>query len=147
MPNTVPDTVQAIALVACWNTQQQLLLLKRKAGAHGAGLWSLPGGKLEANESALQAAVRELGEETGLSGTHWRHLGKSSHTYAHTQLYFTLFVCRCAKPSDLQAESEALWVSRQDVSQYPMLEANQTLMKMLEVPEMNDYLNDCGTSA
>ena len=147
MLNTVPDTVQAIALVACWNTDQQLLLLKRKAEAHGSGLWSLPGGKLESNESALQAAIRELKEETGLSGSHWRHLGKCSHTYAHVQLYFTLFVCHCAKPSDLRAESEALWVSRQDVSQYPMLEANQTLMKMLEVPEMDDYLNAVGVSA
>ena len=49
------------ALVAIWH-QERLLLVQasyRKA-------WSLPGGGLEAGETARQAAVRELAEEVGL---------------------------------------------------------------------------------
>ena len=35
---------------------------------HGKLLWSLPKGHIEAGESAEQAAVREVEEETGISG-------------------------------------------------------------------------------
>ena len=42
--------------------QDRHVLLVRKRG----GRWTLPGGKLERGESAADAAVRELLEETGL---------------------------------------------------------------------------------
>jgi 8-oxo-dGTP pyrophosphatase MutT (NUDIX family) len=47
------------------NGGRELLMGLRK-GAHGAGTWSVPGGHLEAGERIVQAAVRELVEETGL---------------------------------------------------------------------------------
>ncbi len=42
-----------------------LLLLKRQ-GAHGAGEWSVPGGKVDMWEHPFQTAVRETKEETGV---------------------------------------------------------------------------------
>lgn len=42
--------------------QQGKVLLVRKADAK----WTLPGGKIEANEGPAEAALRELCEETGL---------------------------------------------------------------------------------
>src|SRR6516165_2488964 len=33
----------------------------------GVGLWELPGGSLDFGETPLQAAVREMSEETGIS--------------------------------------------------------------------------------
>ena len=44
----------------------QLLVTKRQGGA-GAGLWARPGGILEPGETFEECAVRELHEETGLS--------------------------------------------------------------------------------
>ena len=44
------------------------LLLIRRANPPSQGLWSLPGGRVETGESAEQAVVRELLEETGLRG-------------------------------------------------------------------------------
>ncbi len=47
----------------------RLLYLKRH-GSKVEGLrWGIPGGKLEAGEKPLQAAMRELAEETGIKGT------------------------------------------------------------------------------
>lgn len=45
----------------------QHVLMQRRKGAHGAGTWSFPGGKLDKGEEPLHAAVRELHEETGLN--------------------------------------------------------------------------------
>jgi 8-oxo-dGTP diphosphatase len=42
------------------------ILMGQRLGSHGAGTWSIPGGLVEADETLLQAAQRELGEETGL---------------------------------------------------------------------------------
>jgi bifunctional NMN adenylyltransferase/nudix hydrolase len=42
-----------------------ILLIKRKASP-GKGLWALPGGHLELNETLLEGAIRELKEETGI---------------------------------------------------------------------------------
>jgi 8-oxo-dGTP diphosphatase len=42
------------------------LLIIRRGHLPGEGLWSLPGGRVEAGESDAEAIVRELAEETGL---------------------------------------------------------------------------------
>ena len=42
-----------------------LLMVKRGRGPN-AGLWAIPGGKVDYGESMQQAAVRELREETGI---------------------------------------------------------------------------------
>ena len=51
------------------------LLLVRRANPPAQGLWSIPGGRVEPGESAHEAVVRELVEETGLSGTVQREVG------------------------------------------------------------------------
>lgn len=42
------------------------VLLVRRARPPGAGLWTVPGGKLEPGETLAQAVAREVREETGL---------------------------------------------------------------------------------
>jgi ADP-ribose pyrophosphatase YjhB (NUDIX family) len=54
--------------------QGRLLLIKR-GHEPGAGLWSLPGGRIEAGETDAEALVREMLEETGLQVEPGRLLG------------------------------------------------------------------------
>ena len=42
------------------------LLLVQRANEPGRGLWSVPGGRVEPGETAREAVVREVAEETGL---------------------------------------------------------------------------------
>ncbi len=49
-----------------FNRQGQVLLIKRDK-APAQGLWSVPGGKLEAGESLIECCRREVKEETGLA--------------------------------------------------------------------------------
>jgi 8-oxo-dGTP pyrophosphatase MutT (NUDIX family) len=55
------------AVVVILNDRDEILILKRPAFVDWApDKWALPGGKLEHNESALTAAIRESKEETDL---------------------------------------------------------------------------------
>ncbi len=46
--------------------QGRLLMIKR-GHEPGAGLWSIPGGRIEPGETDAEALVREMAEETGLT--------------------------------------------------------------------------------
>ncbi|HET9655803.1 MAG TPA: NUDIX domain-containing protein [Kineosporiaceae bacterium] len=46
--------------------EQGRILLVRRVNPPGAGLWSIPGGKVEPGEDDATAVVREVAEETGL---------------------------------------------------------------------------------
>jgi len=51
------------------------ILLGEKKRGFGEGKWNGFGGKVEANESPIQGAIRELKEECGLIGTDLRKIG------------------------------------------------------------------------
>ena len=59
----------------------RVLLIRKKRGM-GAGKWNAPGGKVEPGESAVQAAVRETREETGLTPTSPRYAGLLEFRFA-----------------------------------------------------------------
>jgi 8-oxo-dGTP diphosphatase len=46
--------------------REREVLLTRRRGTYGGGMWHLPSGKLDAGESVLAAAVREVREEVGV---------------------------------------------------------------------------------
>ena len=62
MPGSVIPCVGAVIK----DDPGRLLLIKR-GHAPGAGLWSLPGGRIEPGETDAEALVREIREETGLA--------------------------------------------------------------------------------
>lgn len=47
-------------------TGPHVMLVKRAAGGRNAGQWALPGGRIEPDEDAVVAALRELAEETAI---------------------------------------------------------------------------------
>jgi 8-oxo-dGTP diphosphatase len=57
------------------DSRGQLLLIKR-GHEPGAGLWSLPGGRIEPGETDAEALVREMLEETGLTVVPGRLVGQ-----------------------------------------------------------------------
>jgi len=61
------DEVRPILAASAAVFRGPLVLLARRARGPAAGLWSLPGGKVEPGETLESAAVRELGEEVGVA--------------------------------------------------------------------------------
>jgi ADP-ribose pyrophosphatase YjhB (NUDIX family) len=61
------------AIVA--DSQGRLLMIKR-GHEPGAGLWSIPGGRIEPGETDAEAVIREMIEETGLTVQVGRLVGR-----------------------------------------------------------------------
>jgi len=59
----LPNPVPAVGVV-CFRDDQVLLI--RRGTPPRLGEWSLPGGRIEPGERAVEAALRELHEETGV---------------------------------------------------------------------------------
>ncbi len=64
MAPNVTNWPRAAASIAVF--RDDMVLLAQRAKPPLAGVWSLPGGKVEAGETVAEAALRELGEETGI---------------------------------------------------------------------------------
>jgi 8-oxo-dGTP diphosphatase len=69
------------------------VLVMRRAGAHGAGTWGLPGGHQEYGETPEGTAVRETAEETGLEVRPTARLGFTDDPMPEIDRhYVTLFI-------------------------------------------------------
>ena len=59
----------------------RVLLARMGASTLDVGMWTLPGGGIDWGEDPAAAVLRELGEETGLTGTITGVAGVYSYTY------------------------------------------------------------------
>jgi ADP-ribose pyrophosphatase YjhB (NUDIX family) len=67
MSAAAPDPWPLIRCVgAVVHDERGRILLVQRANPPGVGLWSIPGGRVEAGEDDAAAVVREVAEETGL---------------------------------------------------------------------------------
>ena len=112
--------------------QGRLLLGKRSVRRRAyPGVWDVPGGHVEADETAEQALVRELREELGVTPTEWQevavlHLPAMGNEDTH-MLRLHLFVVTgwCGEPRNLQPdEHEVLaWFTLEDVTRLTLAHA------------------------
>lgn len=58
--------IRVIAVSVLLHDEAGRVLLVERGHGPNAGLWSLPGGRVEPGEALARAGVRELAEETGL---------------------------------------------------------------------------------
>ena len=56
------------------DAKNRVMLVRQYRLPAGQNLWELPAGKIDEGENALQAAKRELVEETGLHAKKWKKL-------------------------------------------------------------------------
>lgn len=95
------------------------LLLIRRGNPPAQGQWSLPGGRVEPGERTEDAVVRELLEETGLTGAVQRHVGAIRRDAPGGGVYvIDDYLLSVADTSVLRAGDDALaaaWFTQDDL--------------------------------
>ena len=120
-----------IALALVWKGPR-LLVARRRKDAHLGDLWEFPGGRIEEGESAEQAAVREVREETGVVCTPTQLRASFDFEYPDRKLAFHPVDCNwvSGEPQALGC-IEPLWVARDEIPQYSFPPANAELLRVL----------------
>jgi len=107
------------------------VLLVKRGHAPFAGLWSLPGGKLEGDETPRDAARRELKEETGIEAEVDGVVDTVKVAAGEMTSYrLTVFYGR-ATGGKLKAGSDsgaAVWFPLDDIDALPMTEGTAELI-------------------
>src|SRR5690349_20774625 len=99
------------------------LLLIRRGREPGKGLWSLPGGRVEPNESPAQAAVREVREETGLDVVAGPLVGQVERPGPDDQLYVIDDYLCTVRGGELRPGDDAddvRWVTGPEIRTLPL---------------------------
>jgi 8-oxo-dGTP diphosphatase len=103
--------------------QNSRLLLVRRSNKPDVGLWGYPGGKIELGETIMDAAIRELHEETGIEAEA-REILTSLDVILHNdedelQHHYVLVAVLCeylgGEPMAADDVSEAAWFPFDDI--------------------------------
>jgi len=108
------------------------LLGKRPADGMLAGLWELPGGKVQPSETHGEALVRELQEELGISAVVGERLASVRHAYSHFRI--TLHVYRCERVRGRIRPlhyPETRWVRPAEFERYAFPTATRKILHLL----------------
>lgn len=91
--------------------QGQALLIRKKRGL-GAGKINAPGGKIDPGETALQAAVREVQEEVGVTALAIEEVGELSFQFVDgLRMHVVVYVARGHQGQPVETdEAIPLWV-------------------------------------
>lgn len=100
---------------------------------HLGGLWEFPGGKVENNESWLQALAREIKEELNLEIGASEFFKQVDFNYPSQTVCLRFYIVSQFSGTPKGLEGQALnWVSIKDLNQYRFPEANQKIVQLLK---------------
>ncbi len=124
-----------VAAAALISPDGDILLAQRPRGKSMAGLWELPGGKIEAGETPEAALIRELEEELAvdIAPADLSPLTFASHAYDTFHLVMPVFECRAWTGEMQPREHQDLaWVAPSRLSTYPAPQADIPLFGFLD---------------
>ncbi len=129
MPATAHPVRHAVS--ACvWRGEQVLVV--RRAKAPNKGLWSLPGGHVEAGESLHEALARELAEETGLTARILGQIGTRDLAGPRKSVHLHIFnaVWLSGAPVAGDDAVDARWVARGELGGLKMTGGTRDLIEL-----------------
>jgi 8-oxo-dGTP diphosphatase len=128
----MPPTPIALAVV---EHAGRYLIGQRPEGVPLAGYWEFPGGKVEANETVEQAAVRECREEAALDVVVVAEYPAVVQQYDHDRVRVHFLRCKPTQFDPATGEPPTpggyRWVAGAELRNYTFPKANDGLIAML----------------
>ena len=126
-----------VAVAIITDKEHRVLIAQRPLHVPQGGLWEFPGGKLELNEAAEQALVREIREEIGLEVKQCQLLGEVNHQYPDKQVQLIVFhVTEFSGTASCREGQLALkWLDKEVLNPNDFPEANCAILKLISLLE------------
>lgn len=107
------------------------LIRRRSPQKHLPLLWEFPGGKVANGETPLEAAIREVREETGIVAEEARseHLARGAFDYPDRKLLLDFFLFRL---KSVPPAGGARWVPVAELGNYEFPSANREILEYLK---------------
>ena len=128
----LPVTDEAIQVVAAVVERDgRYLLCQRHGGPHLPFLWEFPGGKVEADETAPVALVREIQEELGVTCDVGAEIADITHRYPEKTVRIRFF------RATLEGEPQAIihralsWIAPADFHRHEAPPPNAKVLALL----------------
>jgi 8-oxo-dGTP diphosphatase len=113
---------------------ERVLITQRRADQALPLQWEFPGGKVEPGEAPVDALVRELREELGVTVAVGRIWDVLFHAYPAFDLVMLVYVCRIVDGSPRAVEvADLAWVAARDLAGWDILPADRPLVERLGV--------------
>jgi 8-oxo-dGTP diphosphatase len=115
----------------------RVLITQRRADQALPLQWEFPGGKVEPGEAPVDALVRELREEIGVTVAVGRIWDVLFHAYPAFDLVMLVYLCRIVDGSPRAVEvADLAWVAARDLARWDILPADRPLVERLGVESL-----------
>ena len=115
------------------------LLLQNRVKQDWQG-WAIPGGHVEPGEAIVDAVVREMQEETGLTVLHPRLCGIKHFPIDGGRYLVFLFETEVFTGTlRSSGEGEMRWIPRSRLGEYRTVEDLDTLLEVMLRPELTEF--------
>jgi len=123
-------TVRVVAAVICDSIEEKKKIFSTARGYGDLkGGWEFPGGKIEENETAKEAVIREIHEELGATVRVGEMIDTIEYDYPTFHLSMDCFWCEVVSGELKLLEAEdAKWLSKDELDSVDWLPADITLI-------------------
>jgi len=146
-PEPPRQVTRVAAYALCLDEAGRILLARLTYPEIAAGSWTLPGGGLDFGEMPTDAVLRELTEETGLTGEveslagveSWVRRGPVAggvgDDFQAIQIIYRVRVTGGTLTDELDGSTDAAaWFSRDELREIPIVGLVEAGLRLLEVP-------------
>lgn len=109
----------------------RLLITRRPPGDPLAGLWELPGGKIEPGESPALCLARELAEELSMTAEIGEIVARTVYHYDHGSFEMLALTATRLSEFELHVHDEFAWVPLARLAEYPLAPADVELARQI----------------
>ena len=136
MRKTEPVELTVLCLL---QKDDQILLQDRKKNDWKG--YVLPGGHIETGESVVDAVIREMQEETGLTIENPTLCGTKQFQTRKGERYVVFFYKADRYHGKLQSseEGEVFWIDRKDLPHYPLAPDMMAMVEVMESPQLSEF--------